>query len=276
METLKTLYAIPNFECNLSCGYCDLKNKRIIYNEEKFLEVLNNFQGNVVLFGGEPLLFKDRLYRILETDKINSISTNLLLLDKEIAERLKGINIATTWTPARFKNKDLKVWHEKLGILTEKKIEIMLLVTLSGDTIGTEPSKVFNFLQSLEKYSIGSVLFEQLLDYTKDQEYYNKADSWLCKMHEYFKKLRFVNEIKEQIKNGWYFDCSEVYTLHPNGEIKKFCPQFSSYSLNTDCLKCKRNTTCRPCMLQNKCVYPQKFGNLVLEEYTKGTSKNKK
>lgn len=270
---MNTLYAIPNFECNLACGYCDLKNKRVIYNEEKFLEALKSFQGNVVLFGGEPLLFKDRLYKILETGKINSISTNLLLLDSEIAERLNGINIATTWTPKRFNNDTLKTWHEKLEILNEKKIETMLLVTLSEDTIGTEPLKVFEFLKYLEKYSIGSVLFEQLLDYTKNQDYYDKADLWLCEMHEYFKDLRFVNEIENQIKNGWYFDCSNTFTLYPDGRIRKYCPQFSSYSLNTDCLKCKRNTTCRPCMLQNKCVYPQKLGNLVLEEYKKGTSK---
>ena len=161
---MNTLYAIPNYECNLSCRYCDLKNKRVIYNEEKFLEALNSFQGNVVLFGGEPLLFKDRLYRILETGKINSISTNLLLLDSEIAERLNVINIATTWTPKRFNNDTLKTWHEKLEILNEKEIETMLLVTLSEDTIGAEPSKVFEVLKSLEKYSIYAILFEQLLD----------------------------------------------------------------------------------------------------------------
>ena len=261
---MKTLYAIPNFECNLSCEYCDLKNKRVIYNEEKFLDALNSFQGSVVLFGGEPLLFKDRLYRILETDKINSISTNLLLLDRKIAERLNGINIATTWTPARFKNKDLKVWHEKLGILTEKEIEIMLLVTLSGDTIGTEPSKVFDFLKSLEKYSICSVLFEQLLDYTKEQEYYDKADSWLCEMHEYFNDIRFTNEIENQIKNGWYFDCSNTFTLYPDGRIRKYCPQFLTYTINRTCYKCPNNITCRPCMLQKQCVYPKKLGDLLI------------
>ena len=94
METLKTLYAIPNFECNLSCDYCDLKDKRVIYNEEKFLETLNSFQGSVVLFGGEPLLFKDRLYRILETGKIDSISTNLLMLDEKTVEYLKKIKLS--------------------------------------------------------------------------------------------------------------------------------------------------------------------------------------
>lgn len=261
---MKTLYAIPNFECNLACGYCDLKNKHVIYNEEKFLEALNSFQGNVVLFGGEPFLFKDRLYRILETGKINSISTNLLLLDSEMAERLNGINIATTWTPKRFNNDTLKTWHEKLGILTEKEIETMLLVTLSEDTIGAEPSKVFDFLKSLEKYSICSVLFEQLLDYTKNQDYYDKADLWLCEMHEYFKDLRFTNEIEKQIKSGWYFDCSNTFTLYPDGRIRKYCPQFLTYTINRTCYKCPNNITCRPCMLQNRCVYPKKLSDLLI------------
>ena len=261
---MKTLYAIPNFECNLACGYCDLKNKRVIYNEEKFLEALNSFQGNVVLFGGEPFLFKDRLYRILETGKINSISTNLLLLDSEIAEHLNGINIATTWTPKRFNNDTLKTWHEKLEILTEKEIETMLLVTLSEDTIGSEPSTVFKFLKSLEKYSIGSVLFEQLLDYTKEQEYYDKADSWLCEMHEYFNDLRYTNEMENQIKNGWYFDCSNTFTLYPDGRIRNYCPQFLTYTINRTCYKCPNNIICRPCMLQNRCVYPKKLGDLLI------------
>ena len=218
----------------------------------------------MVLFGGEPLLFKDRLYRILETGKINSISTNLLLLDSEIAERLNGINIATTLIPAIFKKKDLKVWHEKLVILTEKEIEIMLLVTISEDTIGSEPLTVFEFLKSLEKYSICSVLFEQLLDYNKNQDYYDKVDLWLCEMHEYFKDLRFVNKIENQIKNGWYFDCSNTFTLYPDGRIRKYCTQFLTYTINRTCYKCPNNITCRPCMLQNRCVYPKKLGDLVI------------
>lgn len=270
---MKTLYAIPNFECNLACKYCKLKDRRDIYNEEKFLEALERFQGNVVLFGGEPLLFKSRLNKILETGKVNSISTNLLLLDEDIAQKMQGIDVATTWTPKRFSNENLIIWREKLKLLAKYKIETKLLITLSEDTIGTDPSIVFEFLKTLEDYSISTVLFEQLLDYTKGQEYYDKADLWLCKMHGYFKKLRFANEIEERVRNRWYFDCSEVYTLYPDGGTKRFCPQFSSYSFNTDCLKCNRNITCRPCMLQNRCVYPKKYGNLVLEESRKGTSK---
>lgn len=273
---MKTLYAIPNFECNLSCNYCELKNRHVEYNEEKFLSALDNFYGQIVLFGGEPLLYKSRLFKILETGKIDSISTNLLLLDDEITEKLAGICIATTWTPNRFTEKQLVKWLDNLEALKQHNIDTKLLITLSEDTVSTKPRMVYGFLKSLEKSSITSVLFEMLLDKSKQKAYYDLCDSWLCKIHEYFKDLPYINEIEEQIKNGWYFDCSEVFTLYPNGEIKKFCPQFSSYALNTECLKCSRNTTCRPCMLQTRCVYPQKFGNLVLEEHKKGTSNYQK
>lgn len=273
---MKTLYAIPNFECNLSCNYCELKDRHVEYNEEKFLSALDNFNGQVILFGGEPLLNKSRLLKILETGKIDSISTNLLLLDEKIAEKLAGISIATTWTPNRFTEKQLDKWIDNLEVLRQNNIDTRLLVTLSEDTVSTKPKMVYGFLKRLGKSSIASVLFEMLLDKSKPKCYYELCDSWLCEMHGYFKDLPYINEIEEQIKNGWCFDCSEVYTLYPNGEIKKFCPQFSSYSINNECLKCDRNTTCRPCMLQTRCVYPKNFGNLVLEEHNKGTSNYKK
>lgn len=273
---MKTLYAIPNFECNLSCDYCELKDRYVKYNEKKFLSALDNFDGQIILFGGEPLLDKSRLFKILETNKIDSISTNLLLLDKKTAEKLAEIGIATTWTPNRFTEKQLDKWIDNLEALRQHNIDTKLLITLSEDTVSTKPRMVYEFLKRLEKSSITSVLFEMLLDKSRPKEYYELCDLWLCEMREYFKDLPYINEIEEQIKNGWYFDCSQVFTLYPNGEIKKFCPQFSSYTLNTDCLKCERNTTCRPCMLQNRCVYPKKFGNLVLEEHKKGTSNYKK
>lgn len=266
LEALKTLFAIPNFECNLSCGYCELKNRRVQYDEEKFLETLKEFQGNVVLFGGEPLLFRKRLYKILETGKIDSISTNLLLLDRDIAVKFRDINIATTWTPGRFNKEELDIWLEKLEILSEFNIDTKLLVTLSEDTVALEPIKVYDFLKTLEKFSISSVLFEQLLDNSKGQEYYEKVDLWLCEIHKLFSNLRFINEIEAEIKQGWDFDCSDTYTLYPDGIIRRYCPQFSTFQINEMCYKCERNIECRPCMLQNKCVFPKNLGNLIFKE----------
>ena len=263
---MKTLFAIPNFEGNLNCGYCELKNRRIQYNEAKFLETLKEFQGSVVLFGGEPLLFNKRLQKILETGKIDSISTNLLLLDRDIAEKLRGIAVATTWTPGRFNNEELDIWLQKLKILSELNIDTKLLVTLSEDTIAMKPIAVYEFLKTLEKFSLNSILFEQLLDNSKGQEYYDNVDLWLCEMHELFYSLRLTNEIEEQISGGWNFDCSDTYTLYPDGKIRRYCPQFSSFTLNEMCYKCDRNIECRPCMLQNKCVFPKKLGNLIIKE----------
>lgn len=267
MEAVKTLYAIPNYECNLSCDFCDLKKKKISYNRDEFIKALNEFQGIKILFGGEPLLHKKRFYDIINNCNIDSITTNLILLEKEDVEILDGISIATSWTPERFKKKsDYDQWLYKLSLVKDKNV--LVLITLSEETIKLDPNNdMIPLFQEWKKCgNIERILFEHLLDYEIEDDYHEKCDKWLAKMYLALKEsgLNIENLIVDQLKNGWYFDCSNTYTLHPDGKITRGCPQFTEYQRIEKCFSCERYNTCRPCMLQDKCTYPK-----ILEETIK-------
>ena len=76
---LDKLYVIPTYKCNLSCSHCDLHKRDIAFKAKSFLKQLNNIEAKeVILFGGEPSFYQDRLAKCLKTNKITSISTNLL------------------------------------------------------------------------------------------------------------------------------------------------------------------------------------------------------
>ena len=61
----------------------------------------------------------------------------------------------------------------------------------------------------------------------------------------------------------WYFDCSEVYTLHPNGELVKGCPNHKTESVPMECYSCERAEFCRPCALHNYCTFPKKLAEAI-------------
>lgn len=80
-KKIKTLYAIPWYQCNLKCPHCDVRDTSTEFNPEKFIEELKKVEAeNIVLFGGEPLLHEDWFMKILETGKLTSVSTNLLMM----------------------------------------------------------------------------------------------------------------------------------------------------------------------------------------------------
>lgn len=266
METVKTLYAIPNYECNLSCDFCNLKDKKVEYNRDIFIDALNSFQGTKILFGGEPLLYKERFKDIVENCDIDSVTTNLIPLDKNELELLDGISIATSWTPERFgKKSDYNKWLSKLEMVKEK--EVIVLITLSKETIRLNPynNMIPLFREWKTKGNIRGVLFEHLLDYDIEANYHEVCDKWLSDMYLALRKsnLDIENIIVNQLKNGWHFNCSQTYTLHPDGKITRGCPQFVGYKIIAECFSCERYNTCRPCMLQDKCTYPIKLEETI-------------
>lgn len=66
---MKHLHAILTTNCNLRCPHCGVPDNVEIYNEEKVLEEIKNFDGEVTLFGGECTLYEDRFIKALETKK---------------------------------------------------------------------------------------------------------------------------------------------------------------------------------------------------------------
>jgi len=47
----KVLYAIPTMKCNLNCDHCFIVDTPEEFNRDKFISQLNNFNGEIILFG---------------------------------------------------------------------------------------------------------------------------------------------------------------------------------------------------------------------------------
>lgn len=60
------------------------------YNEEKVLEEIKNFDGEVTLFGGECTLYEDRFIKALETKNVRSVSTNMMDISGKRLELFRG------------------------------------------------------------------------------------------------------------------------------------------------------------------------------------------
>lgn len=261
MENINKLYIIPNYECNLKCPHCNLHKINENYNEEKFLNVLNTVNCNeIILFGGEPLLYKNRFKKILDTNKITSISTNLLNINQEDINNLKkyNINIATSWNMTRFTKKQETLWINNLNLINKNNIPFIILITLTEDLIDSNINNIielFNKLNNLQNLS--GVLFEQLLDYTKNDKFYARVDDWLIKINNNW-KFNFKNLILEKLKN-WNCNCNNIFTLTPSGVLKKGCPQYTKSHILTKCLSCELASVCKPCILQKECTFPKKL-----------------
>lgn len=267
----RILYAIPNYECNLSCSFCDLRKHHIDYDKDRFVDAINNFDGEIILFGGEPTLYKNRYLDLIRSKKINSVTTNLIDIDEEILQTFKNISVATSWTPERFHNEELfNKWLNNLEKASKYCKNIMLLITLSYKTIEMEPREIVELISlHFDKY-ITNVLFEYLVDDSKDNTYYEKVDKWLTEINLIWKNSIIANNvIVEQVKQGWDFNCSNTYTLLPNGTIRKGCPQYTFFHVIEKCYTCNNVSHCRPCILQNKCSYPYNLAKSVLENEKK-------
>lgn len=264
MEIINDLYIIPNYECNLNCPHCDVHNKKIKYNEEEFFNKLNTLSfKNGIVFGGEPLLYKDRFKKVIRTNKISSISTNLLLLDKEIVELLNeyNVSIATSWNPLRFNKEEEDIWFEKLMLIDSCTI----LITLTDDLITMDFEKFKNILRKIDNTNnVDGILFEQLLSDDTTEEFYNRVDEWLIKMYKNW-DYTMKNFISDKVLN-WKCDCSKTYTLEPNGLLRKGCPQATKLNIQQQCLVCPLSNICQPCVLQNHCTFPKNLYKIVKGE----------
>lgn len=96
----------PTFDCNLSCISCRCPEINKTYDRNSLLsipqyeKIINEFKSlggeNVLIFGGEPFLYKN-LFDILKTSKINdlktSVFTNGQLLNEQKAKTLLDLGV---------------------------------------------------------------------------------------------------------------------------------------------------------------------------------------
>lgn len=261
---IQQLYIIPNYTCNLSCPHCILHKKKDVYDREKFLQTLSSIDAKYkTLFGGEPTLFRDRLVDILSVAKVDAISTNLLTADQDLCDIFNQYNlaIATSWNPARFTDQQYQMWIDNLKLLARNNISAKVLITLTEDLLEISNQAFDQLLDSWDQIpSIQGVLFEPLLDPNSLPDLHERADLWLCRLHDRW-RWKFSNLIVENF-NYAICDCSNVYTLNPCGNLVKGCPQYTGRKVNSQCLACQLATVCQPCMLQTHCCFPK---NLYLK-----------
>lgn len=265
---MKHLYALITTHCNLSCPHCDIRtNSDDGYNEESFLNSLNDFDGTITLFGGEPFLYLNRLLKVLELDKINSISTNLLYMDTIVLNKLinKPINIATSWNYSRFNNMEYHMWLKNIERLHRANIPVKILITLTKDLIDSDIYYFINMISYWDReYGIDSILFEHLIDDNTSLEFNDQVDNWLCEVYKLWEdyKVSIKNEIIDKLDH-WYCDCRDTYTLNPDGTIVTGCPHSSKIYMVNECLSCPQSNKCMPCRLQKYCTYPKRLAKLV-------------
>ena len=266
---MRKLYALLTRHCNLKCPHCDIFTDLTYneeYNEKQVIHQIKTFDGSVILFGGEPTLYKDRLYAALSTGNVSSISTNLLLMDEDILEIYRKLkSVATSWNPKRFSNTQYDLWKSNLKNLHFNNIRALILITITKDLIeiGAENFMAIVRSWSQDIKSINRINFEIVVDSSNTPEFHNNVDDWLCELYKIW-DVPIQNQIFENLKNGfWDYECSKTFTMYPNGEIVTGCPHRTQLYMPTQCYTCDLIERCRPCQLQQHCSRPIKLTHLI-------------
>ena len=260
-QLIDQVYVIPTYNCNLKCPHCDLRLRDDCYNHTRFINCIKVVNSkSVVLFGGEPTLYKDRFNAAIDTGKITSISTNLVNIDGNVIDQIKNhnISVATSWNVCRFTNRQYQTWLANVTTLVQNDIDVLLMVTLTEDLINLDKKQLQSLLRQWKCAGIKRVRFEQLLDDNKSQLYYDQVDTWLLEVDDLWDNSFPYNDIVDQLRN-WQFNCSSVYTIKPSGDIVYGCPQYKQQHIVNQCLTCDNASICKPCMLQQHCTFPRRL-----------------
>lgn len=270
MERKKLLYAIPTMHCNLNCPHCFIKETPEVYDRDKFLEVLNNFDGEMLLFGGEVTTHLDRMFDIIEDNrlngksKINHISTNLIIINDELINFYKSIDgLSTSWNPHRFNGNEYDVWLSNCKTISDNDISYTLMITLTNDLFELSAD---DFISIASEWAgiqgLNVIKFEHYVG-DVNPEYFARADKWLSDLYVRW-NLPITVETFDRVKY-WYNDCNQIYTLYPDGKLINMCPHAQPGVVPSECYTCEKVAKCRPCRLQPYCSYPKELSKLVYE-----------
>lgn len=271
---MKILYAIPTHHCNLSCPHCTIKDAEEHYDHEKFMQALNSFQGAITLFGGEPTSNRKRMMDVIQSNmscpgahSIGSIATNLIILDDELIELYKKIKyISSSWNYTRFTDEEYKIWLRNLKICADNGIKLGIIITLTDDLLKAD---IEEFLKTVDEWpsdAITWIRFEHWISESNTPDYYEEADQWLCDVYKRWRSPIYVKTFDKSIK--WYYECSETYTLEPDGTLHNTCPNglYVKRHMVDDCYTCSKASECKPCRLQCYCSYPNRLRELIESE----------
>lgn len=261
---MKTIYYVVTEKCNLNCSHCDImKLSDRKYNPYKVLPILEDNKkngGHNIIFGGEPLLYKNRV--IDAALYCDSITTNLTInVNKTMMSLFKdlSISVGTSYNPTRFndyvRGKTLGEWLNHVEF-AKQYTPIALLITMDKHLISNQYRDRLFYVLNTGLFS--SVRFEHEVNLSNDEEFYEKANEWLYDLYKNYdeSKLPFCKNFHEK---EIICDCSDVYTLYSDGKLKKGCPHKVPYQYNSKCLYCDMVDICKPCQLQKYCTFPRKL-----------------
>ena len=265
----KVVYALVTTNCNLSCPYCDAKNSIDNYDREKFINALDDFDGNIILFGGEPTLYPDRLIDIFLSrpsinNKITSISTNLISFDDRVLTIFNIIgSISTSWNPSRFLDNEYKIWLNNLHILSNKipDVRVRILITMTDELLDIDSLSFNRIVSEWDKSIIKDIRFEYYVGDETNPNYFDRCDNWLCDIYKGWNSCIDIDNTKHG--REIYYDCRNVFTLYPNGFIRNGCHHGNNIIIPNECYTCDKINICKPCQLQKYCSYPKKFMELI-------------
>jgi len=268
MYKRKTIYALLTRKCNLSCPHCDVHNIVDDFDKEKFLSRLIQTEGKIILFGGEPTLYQDRLFDIVNEckkagRKIGSISTNLMILNDQLLALFKEIgSVATSWNPNRFTPIQYDIWYKNcINLAITVNVKPTLMITLDNDLMEMGVDEFLKVVDNWDPNVFKKIKMEHLNCIDNTPEYFDRVDDFLCELYSKWRS-DIYNDINGRIKN-WWFDCTGVCTIEPNGNIIPKCPHDVNPTIPEECYSCERADVCRPCVLQHHCSFPKKFAQLV-------------
>lgn len=263
----KVLYAIPTMRCNLKCDHCFIANAPETFNRDKFLDEINNFEGTILLFGGEVTFNKSRMFDIINDNKkngkckISHLSTNLLILDTEILDFYESLgSISTSWNPHRFSIDQYEIWKNNCKLLSNRGIYYRVMITLTEDLFEMSAKEFLKMADTWITKELVELKFEHYVgDVTKD--YFDRADNWLC---ELYKEWNIDTDFEILTRTQcWHHNCNEIYTLYPDGRLTNRCPHDQCSLMPSECFTCELADTCQPCRLQPYCSYPKKLAKLI-------------
>lgn len=264
------VYAVPTWNCNLHCPHCFVRdNAEARWDEKAFIKTLLEMPDDwdVILHGGEPTLYIDRLVKVLETGRIRSITSNLVISQDRLDILNKsGLPLATSWNPGRFNEATYEIWLNNLKALERP---CWVLITLTDDLLDIAPDRMIEILRPIcGTGRVEAIGFEPCL-YPNEPEraraIHKRADDWLIDVDRLWEFKHTNNNIRDQILN-WHFNCRDK-TLQPNGTMSNGClmalDSEGEKLVLPQCLGCKLAGICRPCKLQNCCSFFPRFYDYV-------------
>ena len=217
--------------CNLNCSYClhDTKHNEIQYkynydiidwlNSNEVLPIRNS-KIRIILIGGEPLLYKNEIYKTIDNIDKNkyeiTVITNGVLLDKNLIEYLNynKCRIVVSWDGTSSKK------TRGFDVIQEKFKELSIIDNLKISSLLINESLLF------DKFIVINSLIKERIKHN-----FRKMNLDIKVAYHYFYSDKSIKNISTETKkilsnynNGLYNPLFSEYNFVKNTYNRNFVP----------------------------------------------------